>query len=263
MSTHWYGVKTCPRCGAQLFEDMDICYECLYDFNRAPLHTSLPDPDDASRHKGQQIEKMRREGKMERPGHVERLEPVEHMDQIEPKVLTHDKHTLITEQNLSSNLPLTSRYDQYPTSEKARPQTFSFGTKAYQSGYMGDIDEPASLSTSLSATPAVSETPVTPATPSTPVASTVSEISAAQANSTTLNAQTGPIAPSTSRAPQGEQYPTSFLVQGNNLELRILVRGGRYCVGYDKACDIMLAQHIPLNQVSISVFETAEAEKFV
>ena len=31
-----YMVKTCPRCGAQLFEDMDICYGCLYDFSRSP-----------------------------------------------------------------------------------------------------------------------------------------------------------------------------------------------------------------------------------
>ena len=28
------GLKTCPRCGAKLFEDMDVCYGCLYDFNR-------------------------------------------------------------------------------------------------------------------------------------------------------------------------------------------------------------------------------------
>lgn len=27
-------LKTCPRCGAKLFEDMPICYECLYDFER-------------------------------------------------------------------------------------------------------------------------------------------------------------------------------------------------------------------------------------
>lgn len=24
--------KTCPRCGQQLFDDMPICYECLYEF---------------------------------------------------------------------------------------------------------------------------------------------------------------------------------------------------------------------------------------
>ncbi len=27
-------VKTCPRCGARLFADMDVCYGCLYDFTR-------------------------------------------------------------------------------------------------------------------------------------------------------------------------------------------------------------------------------------
>ena len=29
-----FQVKTCPRCGAELFEDMDICYGCLFDFTR-------------------------------------------------------------------------------------------------------------------------------------------------------------------------------------------------------------------------------------
>lgn len=28
------GLKTCPRCGAKLFADMDVCYGCLYDFTR-------------------------------------------------------------------------------------------------------------------------------------------------------------------------------------------------------------------------------------
>ena len=28
------GTKTCPRCGQVLFDDMDVCYGCLYDFTR-------------------------------------------------------------------------------------------------------------------------------------------------------------------------------------------------------------------------------------
>jgi hypothetical protein len=28
------GVKRCPRCGALLFEDMDTCYGCLYEFGK-------------------------------------------------------------------------------------------------------------------------------------------------------------------------------------------------------------------------------------
>lgn len=28
------GTKTCPRCGQVLFEDMDVCFGCLYDFSR-------------------------------------------------------------------------------------------------------------------------------------------------------------------------------------------------------------------------------------
>ncbi|MDO4797305.1 MAG: FHA domain-containing protein [Coriobacteriales bacterium] len=27
-----YGTKVCPRCGAGLFADMDVCYECLNEF---------------------------------------------------------------------------------------------------------------------------------------------------------------------------------------------------------------------------------------
>ena len=30
------GSKRCPRCGELLFEDMDVCYGCLYDFSREP-----------------------------------------------------------------------------------------------------------------------------------------------------------------------------------------------------------------------------------
>ena len=28
--------KRCPRCGELLFDDMDVCYGCLYDFTREP-----------------------------------------------------------------------------------------------------------------------------------------------------------------------------------------------------------------------------------
>ena len=35
--------KTCPRCGAELFIDMNVCYECLYDFSR-----EKPGPSEAS-----------------------------------------------------------------------------------------------------------------------------------------------------------------------------------------------------------------------
>lgn len=31
-----YTLKTCPRCGATLFADMDTCYGCLYDFALKP-----------------------------------------------------------------------------------------------------------------------------------------------------------------------------------------------------------------------------------
>ena len=31
-----YATKVCPRCGERLYEDMNICYGCLYDFTRDP-----------------------------------------------------------------------------------------------------------------------------------------------------------------------------------------------------------------------------------
>ena len=29
-----YETKICPRCGAKLYADMNVCYGCLYDFSR-------------------------------------------------------------------------------------------------------------------------------------------------------------------------------------------------------------------------------------
>ena len=29
-----YETKVCPRCGAKLYADMNVCYGCLYDFSR-------------------------------------------------------------------------------------------------------------------------------------------------------------------------------------------------------------------------------------
>lgn len=31
--------KICPRCGAELYADMNVCYGCLYDFSRGALRT--------------------------------------------------------------------------------------------------------------------------------------------------------------------------------------------------------------------------------
>ena len=45
--------KRCPRCGELLFDDMDVCYGCLYDFTREPfrlpegmLDLGLDEPSD-------------------------------------------------------------------------------------------------------------------------------------------------------------------------------------------------------------------------
>ena len=41
------GLKVCPRCGASLFADMDVCYACLYDFSRtSPSWSADHDGDD-------------------------------------------------------------------------------------------------------------------------------------------------------------------------------------------------------------------------
>lgn len=31
-ATRGYGRKECPRCGAELYEDMPVCYGCLYEY---------------------------------------------------------------------------------------------------------------------------------------------------------------------------------------------------------------------------------------
>lgn len=41
-------VKVCPRCGARLFADMDVCFGCLYDFTRPrSAAPTLPEGDAA------------------------------------------------------------------------------------------------------------------------------------------------------------------------------------------------------------------------
>ncbi len=49
-------VKTCPRCGARTFADMDVCYGCLYDFTTGEgevslegIRHNLPNADPAAR----------------------------------------------------------------------------------------------------------------------------------------------------------------------------------------------------------------------
>lgn len=45
-TTGGYRTKRCPRCGAELYEDMSVCYGCLYDFSRdvsrAPSDDAVP-----------------------------------------------------------------------------------------------------------------------------------------------------------------------------------------------------------------------------
>lgn len=38
--------KSCPQCQALLFDDMHICFNCLYDFERVPTSVQLPDLDE-------------------------------------------------------------------------------------------------------------------------------------------------------------------------------------------------------------------------
>lgn len=37
-----YATKVCPRCGSELYADMDVCYGCLFDFDRRPEAALLP-----------------------------------------------------------------------------------------------------------------------------------------------------------------------------------------------------------------------------
>lgn len=39
-----YRTKVCPRCGAELYADMGVCYGCLYDFEREVSHPKQSTP---------------------------------------------------------------------------------------------------------------------------------------------------------------------------------------------------------------------------
>lgn len=38
-----YQTKVCPRCGAELYADMNVCYGCLYDFTRDAPRPAVPE----------------------------------------------------------------------------------------------------------------------------------------------------------------------------------------------------------------------------
>lgn len=48
-------IKTCPRCGAELFMDMDVCFECLYDFSRERPKLPEASAADGSNEPGQAV----------------------------------------------------------------------------------------------------------------------------------------------------------------------------------------------------------------
>ena len=54
-----YQVKICPRCGEGLFQDMGVCYDCLFDFckkkpSRSNLISKVPFVDTDNRSKSNQ-----------------------------------------------------------------------------------------------------------------------------------------------------------------------------------------------------------------
>ena len=52
-----YATRRCPRCGAELYADMSVCYGCLYDFSRDISRDVSPERPAASslarRHAGE------------------------------------------------------------------------------------------------------------------------------------------------------------------------------------------------------------------
>lgn len=38
-----YATRRCPRCGAELYADMGVCYGCLYDFSRDAARGTTPE----------------------------------------------------------------------------------------------------------------------------------------------------------------------------------------------------------------------------
>lgn len=51
-----YETRFCPRCGAELYADMSVCYGCLYDFSReppSPRELGLPELGEAPARDGE------------------------------------------------------------------------------------------------------------------------------------------------------------------------------------------------------------------
>ena len=43
-----YGTKVCPQCGKTLFDDMDVCFECLHNFGEGDANDQEEPPSDAT-----------------------------------------------------------------------------------------------------------------------------------------------------------------------------------------------------------------------
>lgn len=40
-----FDTKRCPQCNAEMFADMDVCFECMHDVNEGPTSTAFEDAE--------------------------------------------------------------------------------------------------------------------------------------------------------------------------------------------------------------------------
>ena len=40
-----FDTKRCPQCDAEMFADIDVCFECMHDVNEGPTSTAFEDAE--------------------------------------------------------------------------------------------------------------------------------------------------------------------------------------------------------------------------
>lgn len=102
-----HGTKICPRCGQVLFDDMDVCYGCLYDFTR--------DHHGETRAQKNELEHLR--GRLQSVPQVsDPLDTIEldEIDDEEPEEERLPRHRKNPQHDLDSTLDLSARSSPSP-----------------------------------------------------------------------------------------------------------------------------------------------------
>lgn len=87
--TRRYETRSCPCCGSELYADVGVCYECLYDFSREPLpHVGEAGERQARDVGGPTEETTRLDGRADETGVLLRTPAVDVWTEVGPEGLT-------------------------------------------------------------------------------------------------------------------------------------------------------------------------------